>query len=146
LNATVTALRFDELAEGLESSLAVAVSPAAVARFVELSGDVGPLHTSDDFAASRGFHGRVVHGAYLAALVSRLVGTQLPGANAVIQQIQLTFHKPTYIGDAVIVVGRVVRKLEPLRAILISVDIESSGAAGESRRVASGKVQVGLTA
>ena len=139
-------LGFDDVAEGRESSFVVEVTPEAVDRFVEFSGDDNPLHTSDDFATSRRFEGRVVHGAYLAALVSRLVGTELPGRDAVVQQMQITFRKPTYLGETVTVTGRVERKFEPLRAILVSVTIESAAPAGEPRVVATGKVQVGFTA
>jgi acyl dehydratase len=142
----VAELTFDDVAEGLEASFAVAVTAAAIDRFAELSGDVCPLHTKGEFAASRGFDDRVVHGAYLAALVSRLVGTQLPGLNAIIHQMQLHFQKPTYVGDTVNVLGRVERKLDPLRAILLSIRVDSSGRAGDARQVATGKVQVGFTA
>jgi acyl dehydratase len=141
----VAALDFAEVHEGLEASLGVAVTASAVDRFVDLSGDICPLHTSDEFAAGRGFPGRVVHGAYLAALVSRLVGTQLPGSNGILQQVQLHFQKPTYVGDRITVVGRVERKLEPLRAMVLSIAIEGEGPVGGLRRVASGKVHVGFT-
>ncbi len=144
--ARVAALEFDAISEGMARSFALTVSSDHVDRFAELSGDVSPLHVSDEFAAGRGFRTRVVHGAFLTALVSRLVGTQLPGMNAIVHQAQLTFHKPTYVGDTVTVAGRVERKLEPLRAILVSVNIDSSDPNGEYRRVASGKVQVGFTA
>lgn len=141
----VAQLSFDEITEGTESSLSVVVSPSAIDLFIDLSGDVSPLHVTAEFARARGFHDRVVHGAYLGALVSRLIGTQLPGVNAIVQSMQLTFHKPTYIGDTVTVTGRLERKLDPLRAILVSVKIAGSGPSGGDRQVASGKVQVGFT-
>ncbi len=141
----IASLEFEDVAEGLEAGFAVDVTGTAVQRFAELSGDFCPLHTNDDFAMGRGFQGRVVHGTYLMALVSRLVGTALPGRNGIMAQVQLAFHKPTYVGDSVRVLGRVERKLDALRAIVVSVGIDASGSAGE-RRVASGKVQVAFTA
>jgi 3-hydroxybutyryl-CoA dehydratase len=139
-------LEFDDLVEGTESSFATIASAAAIDRFAELSGDNSPLHVSEGFALARGFRGRVVHGAYLAALVSRLVGTRLPGANAILHQMQLSFHATTHVGDALTVTGRVERKLDPLRAIILSVGIAVIEPDREPRRVASGKVQVGFTA
>jgi acyl dehydratase len=143
--ASPATLEFEDLDEGVESSFATTVPASAIDRFAELSGDNCPLHTNEDFAVARGFRGRVVHGAYLAALVSRLVGTQLPGSNAIIHQLQLSFHMPTHVGDAVRVTGRVERKLEPLRAVVLSVRIDVVGAGGELRPVANGRVQVGFT-
>ncbi len=141
----IAELQFEDIVEGQESSLDIELTTSVVERFADLSGDVCPLHTSDAFAKERGFDGRVVHGALLGALVSQLVGTRLPGMNAILQRIELAFHHPTHVGEAVRVTGRVTRKFDALRAIVLSVEVDRTGP-GNVRRVASGKAQVGFTA
>jgi acyl dehydratase len=141
----IAELQFEDIAEGQESSLGVELTTTVVDRFADLSGDVCPLHTNEEFAKDRGFEGRVVHGALLGALVSRLVGTRLPGKNAIVHRMELAFHHPTHVGDAVRVTGRVTRKFDALRAILLAVEIHRTGPGGD-RCVASGKVQIGFTA
>jgi acyl dehydratase len=140
----IAELQFEDIAEGQESSFDVELTTWVVDRFADLSGDVCPLHTSEAFAKERGFDGRVVHGALLGALVSRLVGTQLPGRNAIVHRVELAFHHPTHVGDFVRVTGRVVRKFDALRAIVLAVEVDRIAPGGE-RRVASGKVQIGFT-
>ena len=136
---------FEELAEGQEARAEAIITDNAIDQFAQVSGDVSTLHMNAEFAAGRGFAGRVVHGAYLGGIVSRLIGTQLPGVNALIHQMQLTFHGPTYVGDTVVVSGRIAQKVESVRAIVIALKITGSGPTGADRRLASGKAQVGFT-
>src|SRR3546814_7392913 len=75
----VSRFAFDDLQLGQQAAFEATVSEADLDRFAEVSGDASPLHMDAGFARARGFAGRVTHGAYLTALVSRLVGVHLPG-------------------------------------------------------------------
>ena len=133
---------FSSIKEGDSAEFEIEISEADVDLFASLSGDINPLHMDGDFSKQRGFLGRVVHGFYLAALVSRLVGVYLPGQNALIQQTQLTFHSPTYIGDKIKVTGIVDRKSEGVNTLKVSINILRTS---DNVLLVSGKVQIGFT-
>src|SRR5207247_8073170 len=53
-----------------------------VQRFIEITGDVNPLHVDEEFASRTQFGGRVLHGMLTASILSTMVGMVLPGAGA----------------------------------------------------------------
>lgn len=131
------------ISEGMTYEFRTVFSDDDIDSFAALSGDVSPLHLDGDFARSRGFAGRVVHGVLLGGLASRMVGVHLPGANALIQSVNLRFHVPVYAGDSLRVHG-VVDQVSPTTGTLVlkvTIHDENSGMV----RV-QGKVQVGFTA
>ncbi|WP_081494919.1 MaoC/PaaZ C-terminal domain-containing protein [Bradyrhizobium liaoningense] len=76
---------------GQTHHLGIPITRDDLARYVALSGDTAPLHVDAEFAKAAGFDGVVVHGAYLMALVSRLVGTEFPGPRSVLERAELPF-------------------------------------------------------
>lgn len=88
-----------ELTEGLRVVAPFSIDSQQMRQFAELSGDFNPLHTDDTFARSKGFEGRVVYGALLAAKVSELIGMRLPGRNSVWVSLSLDFLKPLYVNQ-----------------------------------------------
>ena len=75
--------------------------------FTKLSGDENPLHTNPSFAKSYGYQDQVVHGLLTASMYSKLVGMHLPGKNALLQSLDVSFVKPVYLKDKLLVVGEV---------------------------------------
>lgn len=102
-----SAWTLEELADGSTARFQHCIAAADVDAFAELSGDRNPLHTDDAHARRCGFGGRVVHGALLTALVSRMIGMELPGHNALLLKLDLEFPRPTFAGDTVEVVATV---------------------------------------
>jgi|KBSSwiStaDraftv2_1062776.scaffolds.fasta_scaffold188392_2 acyl dehydratase len=119
---------------GQSHKISASISAADVERFVGLSGDAAPLHTNADFARKAGFDGPVVHGAFLIALVSRLVGMHFPGPNAVLERVDLSFRKPCY-APCVVDLNASVRQISEAVATIV-LDITISDANGI---IASGK-------
>lgn len=107
-----TALQVGTTAERVRT-----VTDADIRAFAALSGDDNPLHLDDDYAARSIFKGRVAHGMLAGALVSALLGTELPGPGAVYLSQKLDFKRPIRPGDEV-TVRVTVSALEPPRAIL----------------------------
>ena len=133
---------FSDLSIGQQASFEAVVSESDLDRFIELSGDVNPLHCDRDFARARGFGDRVVHGAYLSALVSRLVGVHLPGENCILQSMSLQFRSPLQVASRVRVEGAVDQLSEAVQAAVLKVSVT---ALEDGRTVASGKVHLGFT-
>jgi len=77
-----------------EKSFVVTLPETASISFAEFSGDWNPLHTNAGHAKDLGYSGLVLHGAYSAALISRLAGMYLPGTNCLLQRLRINFLKP----------------------------------------------------
>lgn len=60
--------------------------------FARLSGDTNPIHSGDC---------PLVHGIYLAGLVSGVIGTKLPGDGTVLVSKHLRFPNACYAGDQI---------------------------------------------
>jgi acyl dehydratase len=86
----------NKLFVGLEASMSAAISEELVRNFVTISGDDAPLHTDDAYAKARGFDRTLVHGALLVAMLSRFVGTVLPGPSSLWVKCEISFHLPCY--------------------------------------------------
>lgn len=95
------------LAVGRSASVTLKVTDELVDAFAELSGDCNPLHMNDAFAQAAGFTSRVAHGALLTAHVSRLIGTELPGAGCLWLKHQVQWRTPVFVGDVVEITARV---------------------------------------
>lgn len=92
------------VAVGDRVTMSKRVDKTDVDAFGRLTGDTNAVHAG---------HRPLVHGAYLAALVSGLIGTRLPGHGTVLAAKSLRFPRPCYAGDRVDVEVevRAVRKL-----------------------------------
>ena len=118
------------------------ISLEDVDRFAALTGDFSPLHMDDAFARARGFRGRVVHGAFTAGLVSRLIGTQAPGRNCLLHSIGMQFIAPVYPGDRLRIEAVVDQVSEAVESVTLKVHVWD---VAESRLVAKAKVTMGFT-
>ena len=81
--------------------------------FARVSEDTNPLHVQSG----------VVHGMYLGALVSQLIGMQLPGERALLVKESLSFKKSVRAGDAVLIVATLMHKSEATRLIDLAISI-----------------------
>lgn len=114
---------FESLTAGEKASFERTITEADTRAFAELSGDHNPLHTDDAYVAATPFGARVVHGMFLGALVSRLVGMQLPGERALLVKESLEFKKPVHIGDTVKVEGVVIRTSSATHIVELDIQI-----------------------
>lgn len=139
--ATAAALALEDLAIGQRREFETAVGEADIDRFAVLSGDSSPLHIDAGFARRHGFDDRLAHGAYLVALVSRLVGMSLPGRNALLLKVEMSFAAPVVPGTRIRVTGTVEQISEAVRSAVIGVRITD---AGKLSPLARGKLTVGF--
>lgn len=142
LDGPSASLRFADLALGQKAAFELAVTEAEIDRFAALSGDASPLHMDAAFAASRGFAGRVVHGAYLGALASRLVGMMLPGRNGLLLGTNLLFATPVIAGTRIRVSATVEQLSAAVESAVLRLAVtEAAGGAPLAR----GRLTVGFT-
>lgn len=91
----------DPLRPGDRASVEHVFTRAAVATFVELSGDDNPIHLDVEAARAAGFAREVVHGVLVLSLISRLLGRDLPGPGTILLGQEFRYLAPVYVGDRV---------------------------------------------
>lgn len=136
----MNAYKFTDLSIGMAESFQHTVSYDDMDSFMKLTGDINPLHCNEDFALKHNFYGRVVYGMLSASLVSTLGGVYLPGKYCLIQQVEIKFAHPVYVGDILTVTGVVKELNESVQQAVIKVEIRNQN----EKKVARGKLNVGF--
>ena len=130
----------DEFAPGQHASFTKTFTDDDVRRFIEITGDVNPLHVDQAFAASTRFGRRVIHGMLTASILSTMVGMLIPGTGAIYRYQTLNFLRPVHVGDTV-TAHFVVRSVDRERHRL-TIDAYLENQHGE--RVLEGVCEAGL--
>jgi len=125
----------DRFQVGVSETMTIPVSQATSDAFCELSGDDAPLHTDESFARAHGFDGRVVHGALVVSLLSRVVGTRFPGPQSLWLKCDISFRNPCYAPSALRFHGIVTQQSEATRSIALTFDITDD----RDRQIATAK-------
>lgn len=94
---------YDELKVGDQAEITRTLRKDDIELFAVLSGDVNPAHIDENFARSDAFHKVIAHGMWGGALISAVLGTELPGPGTIYVDQTLHFRKPVGIGDTVTV-------------------------------------------
>jgi acyl dehydratase len=101
---------FDELQVGDTASISRTLTQKDIDLFAIMSGDVNPAHVDEEFAKSDMFHKIIAHGMWGGALISTVLGTQLPGPGAIYLGQSLRFRRPVGLGDTIVVTAKVSEK------------------------------------
>lgn len=131
---------FDEMTEGLTAQFTVTVTEEMMAQFYAITGDRSPIHMDADYAAGRGFPGRVVYGMLGASMVSTLAGVYLPGEHCLLHEVDSKFAKPVFIGDVLTVSGKVTERNETFREVTVKYNITNQ----DGKKVTRGLYKAGL--
>ena len=129
---------FAELQVGDSASLARTLTYKDIELFAIMSGDVNPAHVDEQFAKSDMFHRIIAHGMWGGALISTVLGTQLPGPGAIYLGQSLKFRRPVSLGDTITVTVRVASKSEEKSRVIL--DCQATNQKGET--VISGTAEV----
>lgn len=129
---------YDEINIGQEESFSVTVTESMMEKFLDITGDINPLHNNELFAKKGGYQGRVVYGMLVSSFYSTLAGVYLPGENSLIHSIEIGMTKPTYIGDTLTIKGQVVSKIDAYRLIELKISITNQ----DGKKVSKGKLNI----
>ena len=108
---------FNEIREGQSATLRRTLTRKDVELFAIMSGDVNPAHLDEDFARHSIFAEVVAHGMWGGALISTVLGTQLPGPGTIYLSQSLRFLHPVKLGDTVTVTVTAKAKDEARRRV-----------------------------
>jgi 3-hydroxybutyryl-CoA dehydratase len=92
----------EELEIGMTRSVSKVICERSIALFAELSTDHNPVHLDEEYAQQTIFAGRIAHGMLTAALISAVIGEQLPGHGTIYLGQSLKFLAPVRPGDTVL--------------------------------------------
>lgn len=129
-----------DIAPGMTASFTVTVTEGMMDAFYAVSGDDSPIHMDADYAAGRGYPGRVVYGMLGASFFSTLAGVYLPGEHCLLHSVEAKFAKPVFIGDTLTVSGKVVEVNDTFGEITIKAVIENQN----GQKVTRGLIKAGV--
>lgn len=102
------------------------ISADDVKRFAEVVGDLNPIHLDAEFAEKSFFKKRIVHGAFLAGVISKVLGMDFPGQGTVYISQNSTFKRPVYVDTTVLVEVKVTQVLVEKRRLVLDTNIFNS--------------------
>jgi acyl dehydratase len=114
---------FDSFQIGERATHTHIISRELILKFADVSGDCNPLHVDQQYAARTTFGAPIAHGMLLGALVSELIGTELPGVRCLLVKASLEFKKPVFADDVINVIGEVVHKSDASSLLEIAISI-----------------------
>lgn len=132
--------QFKDIYVGLKEEFQVTITKEMLAQFRQMTGDVNPLHTEEDFAKAKGYETNVAYGMLTASFLSTLAGVYLPGERSLIHSVESKFTKPVYVGDTLTISGQVTECNEMFSVFTMKTTIVNQN--GE--KVLRGKMQVGV--
>ena len=92
---------YEDLRVGMTAVYSRTVTEADIANFSAVSGDINPLHLSEQFGGEGMFEGRIAHGMLSAGFISAVIANKLPGPGAIYLGQSLRFMAPVRAGDTV---------------------------------------------
>lgn len=86
--------------------------------FANITGDMNPVHMSEEAAGNSVFKERIAHGMLSASLISAVIGMQVPGPGTIYLEQNCRFLKPVKFGDTLTVESSVSKILNYEKGIL----------------------------
>jgi 3-hydroxybutyryl-CoA dehydratase len=99
------------------------ISADDVKRFAEVVGDSNPVHLDADFAEGSFFKKRIVHGAFLAGLISKILGMDFPGQGTIYISQTSVFKRPVYVDTTVKIEVKVTEVLAEKRRLVLDTSV-----------------------
>ena len=92
---------FEDLRLGQKASFGKTVTESDIVLFAAVTGDTNPMHLNAEYAKNSIFGERIAHGMLAAGLITKALGTQLPGPGTIYLSQSLKFRAPVRIGQTV---------------------------------------------
>ena len=99
------------------------ISAEDVSRFAGVVGDLNPIHLDPEFAAGSFFKKRIVHGAFLGGLISKVLGMDFPGQGTVYISQTSTFKRPVYVDTRVTVEVKISQVIAEKRRLVLDTNV-----------------------
>jgi len=134
----ITNKTFSEIKIGDSASISRTLSKQDIQLFAVMSGDNNPAHLDEAYAKTDIFHGIIAHGMWGGALISTVLGTQLPGPGTIYLNQTLKFLHPVKVGDSIKINVRVISKNKKHYTVILDCKCTNQ----DNIEVVSGKAEV----
>ena len=114
-------LSFDKIKIGTKKKFTTIINYSDIDKFSKVSGDYNVIHLDKNKAKIKDFKDRVVHGAQIFSLFSKLICTELPGNNSLILYIDMKFKNPAYPNKEISITGTVIEKYVSVNSIMVEL-------------------------
>jgi 3-hydroxybutyryl-CoA dehydratase len=102
------------------------ISAEDVRQFAEIVGDLNPVHLDVEFAEKSFFKRRIVHGAFLAGLISKVLGMDFPGQGTIYISQNSVFKRPIYVDTTATVEVKVTQVIPEKRRLVLDTTVMNS--------------------
>jgi 3-hydroxybutyryl-CoA dehydratase len=102
------------------------ISADEVRQFAEIVGDLNPVHLDAGFAENSFFKKRIVHGAFLAGLISKVLGMDFPGPGTIYISQNSVFKRPVYVDTTVSVDVKVTQVIPEKHRLVLDTTIRNA--------------------
>ena len=102
------------------------ISTEEVQRFAEIVGDLNPVHLDAEYAGQSFFKKRIVHGAFLLGLISKVLGMDFPGQGTIYISQDSLFKRPVYVDTTVSVEVKVTQVIGEKRRLVLDTKVFNS--------------------
>ena len=90
-----------DLSVGMCRDRKVTITRKTIEKFAEISGDYNPIHLNESYAEATIFGGCIAHGGILNAVISNIIGNELPGPGSILLEEEIKYKKPVMINDTI---------------------------------------------
>jgi len=135
----VRSYHYQDIHTGQRETYDYSITPAVYQHFLDAFQDHSPLHVDEDYAKSRGFAGRVMHGSVLNGFLSHFIGTWFPGRFSLLLAVDLRFSQPSYLGDMVRLETVVSQKMDSRQIVILDATLANLT---RNQLAARGRIQV----
>ena len=99
------------------------ISAEDVQQFADVVGDHNPIHLDAEFAEKSFFKNRIVHGAFVAGLISKVLGMDFPGQGTVYISQTSLFKRPVLVDTSVKVEVKVTEVITGKRRLVLETNV-----------------------
>jgi acyl dehydratase len=114
---------YESFSVGEKSVRAYRITAEVYSHFLAAFDDRSPIHVDEEYARSRGFAGRVMHGAILNGFLSHFVGVHFGGRQALLLAVDLRYSSPSYIDDVLEIRATITQKADAVRVVVVRLEI-----------------------
>ena len=104
-----------------------------VIAYAKITGDDNPLHVDEEYAKNSRFGGNIVHGMFVMGVVSKILGTILPGNGTIYLGQDVRFQRPVYV-DKKVFIEVEIAEIENDRRLLEKISKLENEVAHEKKR------------
>ena len=99
------------------------ISADDVRQFAQVVGDLNPVHLDAEFAEKSFFKNRIVHGAFLGGLISKILGMDFPGQGTIYISQNSVFKRPVYVDTTVRVEVKITEVITEKRRLVLDTTV-----------------------